>query len=226
MGHTCYQKTDKGREEIATRKHGLSLRLRSVLLLIDGKRSGSELLTIYPGLGVSEAMLQELESKGFIAPVSEAPSVSRPGPQRTRSSGSRNRNGAKKSAGEKSMDSDSSLIMDTIFPPEMPLPREMLHEGGAMTMEDDHWKRHSPKALPDEYPTLFDAIKACYLDGLRDLPPATAAPFLRSLGSARNTRSLAELRPAYLRTLASTQGKAAAARRNEELDLLLFACAT
>jgi len=39
MKGNIYAKTDKGREEIATRKHRLSAKLRGLLLMIDGQRS-------------------------------------------------------------------------------------------------------------------------------------------------------------------------------------------
>lgn len=227
MVQNWYRKTDKGREEISTRKYGLSLRLRSILLLIDGKRSGSDLVTTYPGLGLTDALLHELEREGYIARVKktpESPKHSSPNAHASDHRG-RGRSRTKKAAKEKILATETSLILDTIFPADMPLPREMLCEGSAMTREDDHWQRRSAKTLPDEFPTLFDAIKTCYLNGLRDLSPAAVAPFLRSLGSARTTRALAELRPAYLRTLATAKGKAAAIRQDEELELLLFACA-
>lgn len=222
-----YQKTDKGREEIATRKYGLSLRLRSILLLVDGKKSGADLITTYPGLGLTDVLLLELERQGYIARVPEISPSPKTAPRHIRPSGSRNRgrSSPKKAGREKPLMTETSLILDTIFPADMPLPREMLCEGSALTREDDHWQRRSVTALPDEYPTLFDAIKARYLDGLRDLSPAAVAPFLRSLGSARTTRALVELRPAYLRALAKAKGKAAALQRDEELELLLFACA-
>src|SRR5690606_38846176 len=179
----------------------------------------------YPGLGLTDDLLQELERQGFIAPVPEVSPVPKAAPRPTRAAGSRGRSSRspKKTAREKPLMTETSLILDTIFPADMPLPREMLCEGSTLTTEDDHWQRRSATALPDEYPTMFDAIKARYLDGLRDLPPAAVAPFLRSLGSARTTRALVELRPAYLRALAKAKGKAAALQRDEELELLLFA---
>lgn len=39
MKGTIFAKTDKGREEIATRKHQLPAKLRGLLLMIDGQRS-------------------------------------------------------------------------------------------------------------------------------------------------------------------------------------------
>jgi hypothetical protein len=59
-------KTDKGREEIATRKYRLTPRLRTLLVLIDGKNDEGNLLKKVSGLGLSEESITELLSNGFI----------------------------------------------------------------------------------------------------------------------------------------------------------------
>jgi hypothetical protein len=61
---TVYRKTPKGTQEIETRAHRLSPRLRSVLILVDGRRSDDELRTLVP-LGFDEA-LRSLLDDGFI----------------------------------------------------------------------------------------------------------------------------------------------------------------
>ncbi len=65
-----YDKTDKGREEIATRKWHLPSRMRSLLVLIDGKQSDAQLVKKIGGLGLSEQSLLELQENGFIQRVS------------------------------------------------------------------------------------------------------------------------------------------------------------
>ena len=42
--NVVYHKSAKGAEAIATRQHGLSPKLRSMLILIDGKRTDGRLL--------------------------------------------------------------------------------------------------------------------------------------------------------------------------------------
>jgi hypothetical protein len=64
-------KTDKGREEIATRQHHLAPRLRTLLLLIDGKHPVEYLLSKVAGLGLTEESLTELIDAGFIYEVPE-----------------------------------------------------------------------------------------------------------------------------------------------------------
>jgi len=66
MNTSIYDKTAKGREEIATRKHQLASRLRTLLVLVDGHKSEEELLRSVAGLGLNEHALQELVAQGFI----------------------------------------------------------------------------------------------------------------------------------------------------------------
>lgn len=75
-----FDKTSKGQEEIATRKHGLPSRLRSLLVLVDGKTNVDGLIRKVAGLGLNEESLAELLEQEFIAPHGEvnmaaAPSV-------------------------------------------------------------------------------------------------------------------------------------------------------
>lgn len=66
MGTRIYEKTDKGREEIATRKHQLPMRLRSVLVMIDGRQSLSTLLAHLAKLGLNQVSIDELTAQEFI----------------------------------------------------------------------------------------------------------------------------------------------------------------
>ena len=66
MNTAIYDKTDKGRNEIATRSQQLAPRLRTLLLLIDGRRSEQELLANVAGLGLTEAALAELLAQEYI----------------------------------------------------------------------------------------------------------------------------------------------------------------
>lgn len=69
-----YHKSAKGTEAIATRQHGLGPKLRSMLILIDGKRSFEELVRLSSMLGDTEELLGQLLDQGFIEPNAEAPS--------------------------------------------------------------------------------------------------------------------------------------------------------
>ncbi|MCW5632686.1 MAG: hypothetical protein KIT17_05050 [Rubrivivax sp.] len=83
---TIYRKTAKGLAEIETRVYRLSPRLRSVLIMIDGKRTDAEIVQMLPqGAEVLAALLQD----DFIAEftrVSAAPTPAPtppPAPERT-----------------------------------------------------------------------------------------------------------------------------------------------
>jgi hypothetical protein len=58
-----YRKTSDGQDEISTRARRLPPRQRSLLILIDGKRSDSDLHAMVPG---AEALLAELLAAGLI----------------------------------------------------------------------------------------------------------------------------------------------------------------
>ncbi|MBI3284761.1 MAG: hypothetical protein HYZ65_07920 [Burkholderiales bacterium] len=83
MTAPVYDKSDKGREEIATRKHQLASRLRTLLVMIDGKQSIPDLLKKVAGLGLDEQSIRELLAQGFIHIVvtgqSAPPGATEPG---------------------------------------------------------------------------------------------------------------------------------------------------
>lgn len=61
-----YDKTEKGREEILSRKYQIATRLRSLLVMVDGKHNRQQLLEKVAGLGINETHLDELINSGFI----------------------------------------------------------------------------------------------------------------------------------------------------------------
>ncbi|UOD32656.1 hypothetical protein INH39_13935 [Massilia violaceinigra] len=66
MGTMVYDKTDKGREEISTRKHQLASRLRTLLVMIDGRHTLDDLLRNFGGVGVTGDSVKELLQEGYI----------------------------------------------------------------------------------------------------------------------------------------------------------------
>lgn len=75
MKTSIFDKTDKGREEIATRCHRLAPRLRTLLVLIDGKHDSTHLLEKVKGLGLDERGIAELLESGFIQELPEGTPV-------------------------------------------------------------------------------------------------------------------------------------------------------
>lgn len=67
---TVYRKTAKGTAEIETRAHRLPPRLRSALILVDGKRSDGDLRALIGAAG--DDALRALAGDGFIEVISVA----------------------------------------------------------------------------------------------------------------------------------------------------------
>jgi hypothetical protein len=63
---TIFDKTERGRTEIATRGQTVAPRLRTLLLLVDGKTGSDELLRKVAGLGLGQEHLDELLQAGLI----------------------------------------------------------------------------------------------------------------------------------------------------------------
>ena len=86
MDKHIYDKTEKGREEIATRKYHIPAKLRSLLVMIDGHRSIEVLMKSFGPMGLSVENVKELLNDGMIvlvdagapAPAPEAPVAHKP----------------------------------------------------------------------------------------------------------------------------------------------------
>jgi hypothetical protein len=61
-----YEKTPKGREEIATRKYRLAHKLRTLLVMVDGERNVEKLLREVAPLGLNEDHVNELVEQDYI----------------------------------------------------------------------------------------------------------------------------------------------------------------
>lgn len=73
--NTLLVKTEKGRDAMARRDPELVPRLRSLLILVDGKRSVSELDKLGAGLGGGAALLEQLLAHGWVAPQDRSGSL-------------------------------------------------------------------------------------------------------------------------------------------------------
>jgi hypothetical protein len=60
-----YVKSPQGSDEVATRRHGLSMRVRQLLILVDGRRSIADLSRMVPEKEVLTHM-EMLEAQGFV----------------------------------------------------------------------------------------------------------------------------------------------------------------
>lgn len=74
MSGIYFDKTDKGRDEISSRKYQLASKLRPLLVMIDGKHSSDELLQRLAAIGLDQSHLKDLLNAGFIAEVAKVES--------------------------------------------------------------------------------------------------------------------------------------------------------
>ena len=68
---SLYRKTDKGIAEIETRAHRLTPRLRTALIMVDGRRTEDELRTLIGGQ--PDDVLAALHEQGFIEAIATMP---------------------------------------------------------------------------------------------------------------------------------------------------------
>jgi len=73
--HVIYHKTPKGVEAIANRHSGLPPKLRSLLIMVDGKRSVADLAALATVVGDCEQLLSQLQHEGFIEATIAAPAA-------------------------------------------------------------------------------------------------------------------------------------------------------
>ncbi len=71
-GDPVIRRTDKGEEEVKTRKHGLSLRMRGVLILVDGTSSLQKIRDKAYGMPDVDSAIESLLSEGYIEPVADS----------------------------------------------------------------------------------------------------------------------------------------------------------
>ncbi len=71
-----YRKTPKGTAEIETRAHGLGLRVRSTLILVNGKRDVDDVCALVAQ--PAEDTLKDLAAQGFIEAVGETIRMAQP----------------------------------------------------------------------------------------------------------------------------------------------------
>jgi hypothetical protein len=63
---SVFSKTPKGQEEIATRANRLPFRLRAMLIMVDGQRTGHQLLALSTSVAEGRALLAALLDGAFV----------------------------------------------------------------------------------------------------------------------------------------------------------------
>ena len=203
-----YNKTALAHEELATRSHGLSPRLRQLLILIDGQRSEEQLVRLIPRAEFDE-YLPMLEAGGFIVRKDADP-----GPTTTMIAPATTIIGAQPAA-------------DAAPPaPEAPVPAEPQaavaragHEAGA---EPDGAARfeaaaagHAGGAPPDENAEMRERLIAA----LRDVIGEQGNELAERIERCGSRRELRDLMPAALSIVEIIGGRKALQKFQEQAGL-------
>ena len=75
---SVYRKTQRGVEALAVRQGGLTPRQRSLLILVDGRRDGSELATLGAACGDVAELLNAMLVEGYVERIGAAPAPAEP----------------------------------------------------------------------------------------------------------------------------------------------------
>ena len=78
VADTVYAKTEAGRAEIGTRQHRLAPPMRSLLLLVDGRRETAQLRRFGETLRAPADAIDQLATLGLIAPLGSAAATPEP----------------------------------------------------------------------------------------------------------------------------------------------------
>jgi hypothetical protein len=70
--NTLFAKTDQGREALTSRPPNLGPRLRSLLIMVDGKRPVGEIDKLLGGEGSAAPLLEQLQATGWVTQVDAA----------------------------------------------------------------------------------------------------------------------------------------------------------
>ncbi len=73
MNACVYDKTEKGREEIATRKYHMPAKMRALLLMIDGRHTLDAVLKNFEAQGMTEETIHQLVSEQYITLIKGEP---------------------------------------------------------------------------------------------------------------------------------------------------------
>lgn len=194
MKTSIYDKTAKGREEIATRRYQLAPRLRTLLVMVDGHRPEDELLRNVAGLGLTADAMQELLAQQFIVLSTSYSTIDAPLVEADEDV-----------AAPASDAANASMAMPApVMPPSSPVPAAAAPAPPAMTRAEQF------QALYDFYnKTIKSTI------GLRGFT------LQLKVEKAASVEDFRELRRPYLEAVLKAKGGELAQRLGEQLDQLL-----
>jgi hypothetical protein len=176
-------KTADGVAEMATRVRRLSQRHRTVLFLVDGKRSSAEVQRMAVAAGASEALLDELLSLGLVAEIESSTLDNSPSDTFTAGSGA----------------IPDIPLDDSLLPPLPPLvanstaqpPLDLPVLQAAMEAHEASQKKHSGLDFSNEDP--LGQAKDMLIRAVQEEAPVTGALTLLRLRRAQSIESVNSL---------------------------------
>src|SRR5450830_77657 len=193
MSSAVYDKTDKGREEIATRKYQLPARMRTLLVLVDGRRPLEWLLNSVSGLGLNQQSIEELLSQELIRLVPGSVAAAAPAPAAARA--------VARQAARVSASATEDAIDDAIasnFPVTEALP-----------------------AAAASYPAeQFSQLYAFYNRNIKAAIGLRGVMLQLKVEKAEGVEGLRELRAPFLQAVIKAKGSDVAIAMRDELDQL------
>src|SRR5450830_1166157 len=193
MSSAVYDKTDKCREEIATRKYQLPARMRTLLVLVDGRRPLEWLLNSVSGLGLNQQSIEELLSQELIRLVPGSVGAAAPAPARARA--------VARQAARVSASATEDAIDDAIasnFPVTEALP-----------------------AAAASYPAeQFSQLYAFYNRNIKAAIGLRGVMLQLKVEKAEGVEGLRELRAPFLQAVIKAKGSDVAIAMRDELDQL------
>ncbi|NHZ99867.1 hypothetical protein [Massilia sp. CCM 8734] len=206
MGTMVYDKTDKGREEISTRKHQLASRLRTLLVMIDGRHSLDDLLRNFAGVGVTEESVKELLHDGYIFLASGSEPDPAAGPPSKLPQSARARQMARRAAGVE------GAHLEADVPDEAPLPQ----------VASAHLQ--SPQALAESLlddATRFRHLYDFYNQTIKSTIGLRGIMLQLKVEKCNNVSDFRALRLQYLQAVLKAKGSEMARSLRGRLDELL-----
>ena len=206
MNTQLFDKTDKGREEIATRNYHLAPRMRTLLLLVDGKSTADQVLLKVAGLGLNESALVELLDQQFI----KESQISSADEQAIL-------NALIAPMSDSEAEAEFQINPDT---EEKDKARVGISEVAAITKEAEIAENTAPFASVPANPEL-QPLHEFFSATIKSLLGASGAPFQLQADSAVSIDDFKAMREPYLAAILNAGGPGMARILGNQLDLLL-----
>lgn len=202
MNNSVYDKTDKGREEIATRKYQIPARVRTLLVLVDGRRPLDALLSNVAGLGLTAQNIEQLLEQDFIRLVPGSAPAAEPAAL------------APAAASTPASARARAMARQAVRAAAAPVP--VLTDTIAAALDDT-----VPAPLAADAAEQFRQLYAFYNRSIKAAVGLRGVMLQLKVEKAVGVEELRELRTPFLQAVIKAKGVEAATAMRDELDGLL-----